>query len=204
MGSISGAAGERTVPELRERLLSALSHEVAYRERAIPESAREAAVLMLWTPDESLLLTVRTDTVETHKGQIAFPGGMRDEGDGDAIATALREAREEVGVEPGGIEILGALPPLGTVTGFRVTPVIGFWKGSGVRPEIRPNSAEIAESFWVSLSELQAPGVHWREHIERGAFRYPIEVYQVRQYRIWGATGAMIRNLMERMEMSGC
>lgn len=165
-------------------------------------NAKKAAVLILIKPlngdDFSIVLTKRTDRVDTHQGQIAFPGGMMDEGDqNDPIRTALREAEEEMGIPSVEVEILGTLPELLTVTQFQVTPVVGLWKGSKDF-NFRPAEEEVATWFWAQYSELER--VYQTEEIEWTGKKVPIHVFQVGPFRIWGATGSMLRNLLDRLK----
>ncbi len=196
-----------SVAALRRILGEALSLELPYPERPPRPGGKPAAVLALFGEHEgepALLLTRRTETVDTHKGQMAFPGGKAEPheigmGDG-AVRTALRETDEEVGIPASRIEVVGELPGLWTVTGFWVTPVVGFLRGPAHEVEIRVQAMEIAETLWIPLARLLAPGTYARELMKVGAVNYPIHVFQVDQYRIWGATGAMIKNLLDRIE----
>jgi 8-oxo-dGTP pyrophosphatase MutT (NUDIX family) len=193
--------------ELRDQLLAAvrLDHpfERGRETRAgRPGSDVAAAVCVLLTreADPCVLLTVRTDRVETHKGQIAFPGGARDEGDADAVVTALRETEEEMGIPRAQVQVVGRLPDLRTSTGFRVTPVVGILPGPAREQALLPNPEEIAAHFWAPLSVLRQPSTYRRESIRLGAVSYPIHVYQVGAHRVWGVTGAILKNLLDRLE----
>jgi 8-oxo-dGTP pyrophosphatase MutT (NUDIX family) len=142
-----------------------------------------------------VLLTQRTDHLHDHAGQISFPGGRVDEGDRDAVHTALREANEEIGLPAAAVEIIGALPEYVTATGYAVTPVIGLIE----RPfDLALDPFEVAEAFEVPLSFLMDPANHQRRRIDfDGAPRtfYAMPWTQSRRrYFIWGATAAMLRN----------
>ena len=156
-----------------------------------------AAVLIPLFPENnelSVLLTVRTHEVETHKGQISFPGGLRDATDRDAVHTALRETEEELGISPNGIEVLGMLDDLSTPTGFIITPFVGHLPN---RPRLRLNASEVAETFSVPLSFfLEDKNARW-EMRERNGFQMKVWFYQYGKYLIWGATAAIIRNLLK-------
>jgi 8-oxo-dGTP pyrophosphatase MutT (NUDIX family) len=150
--------------------------------------------LLLKAGAVDLLLTRRTEDVETHKGQIAFPGGMVDHGDENRRHTALRETEEELGIAPAHVEVLGMLDDLLTPTGFLITPVVGI---VGPLPRMKPNPREVAEVFTVPLLFFSDPENGRRERRstplgERDVWFY---VYQGRV--IWGATAAMIRNLCD-------
>lgn len=190
------------------RIVRALALEHPYRwvrernEILIPLHARwtPAAVLVLLAdPGPSVLVTRRTESVDTHKGQMAFPGGVREEGETDAQA-ALRETYEELGIAPEAIEILGELPPLRTPTGFDVTPVVGRLRAPHTAIPLTPSPAEIAGAYWIALSDLAAEGVYRVEELERGSQRFSVDVYELHGHRIWGATGAMLRGFLERLD----
>ena len=154
---------------------------------------RPAGVLAAITkaPDGlRLILTKRSSRLKHHPGQIAFPGGKQDETDVDVTAAAVREAQEEIGLPPQHVEILGYLPTHETVTGFNVTPVIGYVE----RPfQIIPEPDEVAEVFSVPLghvldaSSFVIESRRWRGQ-RRSYFAVPYGPYY-----IWGATARMLR-----------
>jgi len=166
--------------------------------------AAEAAVLVpLVVRDDGLhvLLTRRTEHLRDHAGQISFPGGRSEPEDADAAATALREAEEEVGLPRAQVDVLGQLPPYVTVTGFVVTPVVAL-----VQPPtlLAVDSFEVAEAFEVPLQFLMTPAHHQRHVFSfEGGERQFLSMPWVtagsdgtrREYFIWGATAAMLRNL---------
>ena len=118
---------------------------------------RAAGVLVPFIAREGqlrVILTMRSSALEHHPGQIAFPGGKQDEGDADITATALREADEEIGLVPQNVEVFGMLPVHETVTGFRVTPVLGRVKAAFVP---RVEAGEVAEVFEVPFAHLADP-----------------------------------------------
>jgi 8-oxo-dGTP pyrophosphatase MutT (NUDIX family) len=159
--------------------------------------AAAAVLIPLVERDElSVLLTLRTTGLSSHSGQVAFPGGKVDASDPDAVATALREAREEVGLEPQFVDVVGCLPIYTTGSAFVVTPVVGL-----VRPgfAIAPNPHEVADVFEVPLRYLMDPANH-RHHVmdwEGEQRRWLSMPYQdgTTQRFIWGATAGMLRNL---------
>jgi 8-oxo-dGTP pyrophosphatase MutT (NUDIX family) len=159
-----------------------------------------AAVLIAVTdrPNPGVILTVRREDMRTHAGQVAFPGGRVDSGE-DPIAAALREAREEILLEPALVEIAGSIEPYRTVTGYVVTPVIGV-----VPPDLdlTPHEREVAYLFEVPLAFLLDPGNQRRQcALFQGIERHYYEIVW-NERRIWGATAAMIVNLSRRLQWS--
>ena len=149
----------------------------------------------------TVLLTQRTAHLSNHSGQIAFPGGRQDEQDADAVAAALREAEEEVGLHHRHVSVLGQLPLYVTGTGFKVTPVVAL-----IDPEmqLQANPDEVAEVFEVSLLFLMNPSHHRRhavvwEGVRREWFSMP---YQdgATQRMIWGATAGILRNFYQFLQ----
>lgn len=164
-------------------------------------SDRQVAVASVLIPivlreQPTVLLTERTTHLSTHSGQIAFPGGKRDDTDVDAVDTALREAEEEIGLERRFVDVVGQLPTFTTGTRFIITPVIAF-----VDPAARLslNAHEVAEAFEVPLQFLMTPAYH-RHHalvfdgVKREWLSMPYMDGSTERF-IWGATAAMLRNL---------
>jgi 8-oxo-dGTP pyrophosphatase MutT (NUDIX family) len=149
-------------------------------------------------PNPAVILTLRTDSMRRHAGQVSFPGGRIDPEDSDPVDAALREAEEEIGLRRDQVEVVATADSYRTVTGYHVTPVIGV-----VPPglSLTPQPSEVAAIFEVPLDHLLDP-VHHRIRTTQwqGDSRTYYEIcWQDR--RIWGATAAMIVNLSRRIEL---
>lgn len=203
-----------SLADLRRRLVDRLDHVDGWSpdgaagrsdfdlnpEAVRPErSLRAAAVLVpvIARPGgATVLLTRRADTLASHTGQIAFPGGRLDPGE-TAIEAALREAREEVDLDPAAVEVLGIGEGYETVTGFMVTPVVGWLSEP---PITRPAPDEVAEAFEVPWDFLMDPLNHRRDFYdpESGPRRWFWAMPYEERY-IWGATAAIVRSLRARL-----
>lgn len=163
-------------------------------------SAIPAAVLVAVVdrPEPTVILTLRTDTVRRHAGQVSFPGGRIDPGDDGPVGAALREAEEEIGLPRSAVDVVGVADAYRTITGYQVTPVIGV-----VPPDLplTPQPSEVADIFEAPLHHLLDQR-HQRLRIVdwRGAERTYYEI-EWRGSRIWGATAAMLVNLSRRLEL---
>jgi 8-oxo-dGTP pyrophosphatase MutT (NUDIX family) len=141
-----------------------------------------------------LLFTRRTERVEHHKGQISFPGGRRDPTDPDLLATALREAEEEMGIRRKDVQILGELDDICTITDFCVAPFVGLIP---YPYPFQVNPHEIEEVLEVPLSTL-LDKAHFREEIrQKDGQPYPAFFYEYKHHTIWGATARILKQLLE-------
>jgi 8-oxo-dGTP pyrophosphatase MutT (NUDIX family) len=140
----------------------------------------------------AVLLTQRTEHLRDHAGQISFPGGRIEAEDASVAAAALREAQEEIGLDPAGVEVLGALAAYETVTGFRIHPVIGW-----IEPplDLMPDPFEVAEVFEVPLAFVLDTANHCRQSYRRGAMTRTYYVLPYQGRFIWGATAGILVNL---------
>ncbi len=160
--------------------------------------SREAAVLMpVFERDgePNFLLTRRTEGVETHKGQISFPGGMREPGE-DLETTALRETFEEVGIEPSRVELLGRFHDFVAITEFRVAPFVGFIEGTIAT---RPQTSEVAEILTVPFGVFLDPSRLRVEKMERSGVMRDVYFYSYGNHEIWGLTARIIKEFLEEL-----
>ena len=158
----------------------------------------EAAVLvpLFGHPQQpGLVFTERRHDLRRHAGEISFPGGTRDHPEEALLVTALREAEEEIGLAPAEVEVIGALPPIGTfVTGYKVHPFVGLIG----RRSFEPNPDEVAAVLEFTLAQLRA-GFAMRRLVRRGVpIRTP--TYVVGDHLIWGATARILGELLKRLD----
>ena len=161
-------------------------------QRKLTSNLLAAAVLIpIISREESLsvLLTERSPDLKHHAGQISFPGGRMDPQDRDIRATALREAQEEVGIDPAHVEIVGYLDPNPTVTGYAVTPVVALVE---LRQELIIDPLEVKAAFEVPLPFLLDEGNEELSELEFAGVTVPIAEFNYGHYRIWGATAGML------------
>jgi 8-oxo-dGTP pyrophosphatase MutT (NUDIX family) len=156
---------------------------------------KDAAVLVPLHGDPlTAVFTERRADLRRHAGEISFPGGRQDEPDEDLRTTALREAEEEIGLPASEVELVGALPPVGTfVTGYRIHPFVGRIK----RRVWTPQEAEVAQVLEFALRELVAG--HEMKRLVRKGVPIKTPTYTVDRHLIWGATGRIVQSLLERL-----
>lgn len=160
----------------------------------------DAAVLVgLVRRDDGVrvLLTRRTDGLRHHAGQVSFPGGRIEPDDADAVAAALREVFEEIGVPHAQLAPVGLLDPLVTITGFRVVPVVAWVDPAYVAV---PDPGEVAEVFEVPLAFLMDPAQLGAHSIEHGGRTRRVLEFRHRPQRIWGVSASILLNLRQRLE----
>jgi 8-oxo-dGTP pyrophosphatase MutT (NUDIX family) len=182
--------------DLSERLLTA--------EEALAMETRgrtDAAVLLPlfgWPDEPGLIFTERRADLRSHAGEISFPGGRQDEGDADFAATALREAEEEIGLDPATVELSGALSPTTTfATGYRIYAFVGQIPDPA-ELDLRPSPDEVETVLAYSLEVLRG-GYAMRRLVRRGV---PIHTptYEVEGQMIWGATARILGDLLDRLD----
>ena len=156
-----------------------------------------AIVVEPGAPERIIFIERRAD-LRNHPGQVAFPGGRGDADDIDATATALREAREELGILSDTISVLGLLDDVPTPSGFVITPVVGIVRGPIA---LVPAPEEVASVFLASIDELRAPGAHRENGVrEFLGVSYTMHEYHWERWRIWGATARILHQLLSLLD----
>jgi 8-oxo-dGTP pyrophosphatase MutT (NUDIX family) len=171
---------------------------MTFEPRELPGHRAAAVLVPLVVRDGEphMVFTLRSASLRGHAGQVSFPGGAVDATDADRIATAIREADEEIGVEPGCVEVFGLLDEIPTPSGFLITPVLAAL----IPPPAayRPNPAEVAEVFECSIARLSDPTVYEEQgEVERWGRRYRLCAYKPDGRNIWGATARMVAMVLE-------
>jgi len=187
------AESSRSSSDLRSLLL-----DPEEAERLDAHGGTDAAVLVPmhgWPDNPGLVFTERRSDLNRHAGEISFPGGRRDEGE-ELIDTALREAEEEIGLSPENVEVVGALPPIGTfVTNYKVHPFVGL-----IDEDMRfePNPTEVESVLVASLDDLAA--VYEKRRLVRRGVPIKTDTYLVADKLIWGATARILAELFHRLD----
>jgi 8-oxo-dGTP pyrophosphatase MutT (NUDIX family) len=189
------AESSRSSSDLRSLLL-----DPEEAERLDAHGHTEAAVLVPmhgWPDNPGLVFTERRSDLKRHAGEISFPGGRRDEGE-ELLDTALREADEEIGLSRDNVEVVGALPPIGTfVTNYKVHPFVGLID-EGMRFE--PNPTEVESVLVASLDDLQA--AYEKRRLVRRGVPIKTDTYVIADNLIWGATARILADLFRHLEGS--
>src|SRR5215471_20761036 len=164
--------------------------------------ARKAAVLVGlfdYAGETHLAFIRRAATLRSHSGEIAFPGGAVDPGDDSVVMTALREAREEIGLDPARVEVLGVLPPgFTSVSNFVIIPVVAFLpQGLGA---LHLQETEVTELILASLHGLADPAIFRTEQWTRSGMTHSVYFFEYGPYTIWGATARMLNALRQMLD----
>jgi 8-oxo-dGTP pyrophosphatase MutT (NUDIX family) len=192
-------------PERRRLSLTEVRHRLASLPAGgdaplVDGSVPSAVLLPLFEDDDEahVILTKRPDTMPSHRGEMAFPGGKFEASvDVDLRATALREALEEIGLDPEGVEIVSRLDGIATyATRFTIAPFVGFLDE---RPELRPNPLEVVRVLEVPLSELMADGVFREEQWDANRPDFVVQFFELEDETVWGATARILTNLLAHL-----
>ena len=162
-----------------------------------PKKTAAVLVALLDLPEPELVLTRRAEHLPQHPGQVSFPGGAAEESDSSAVQTALREAYEEIGLPAEVTTPIGFLDRLDTISDYRVLPVVAM-----VKPPVRwiLDEREVAEVFTVPLSIALDDSLYETRYFERDGNQYTLWSLKYKRFNIWGATAAIIMNLIVRMQ----
>lgn len=191
------------VAALRQRLgsLAQAEHMVDALLTIQPQARRAAVLVPLFAHEgqPSLAFIRRSQALRAHSGEIAFPGGGVEPLDSSPVATALREAQEEIGLDPAQVEVSGLLPPLFTsVSNYLITPVVAFLpRGLGT---LHLQESEVTEVIVASLTGLAEPAISHAEEWVRDGHPHTVYFYDYGPYRIWGATARMVKTLLDLLE----
>lgn len=195
------AACRAPLPGADAHRLLAPQPRPGWRPGEVPDHATPAAALVLLYPVDDaphVLLTVRAGRLGKHAGQVSFPGGLVDAGESIAEA-ALREAFEEVGLDPAAVRVVGALSPLYvTVSNFAIHPVAGIAEAT---PRLRPSAAEVARLLPAPLAALADPANLRRGTRRRGDLPCDVPYFEVRNERVWGATAMVLAELLAMLDL---
>ena len=183
---------------------SAAPKPIAHPDKEVNRTAKEsrralrkAAVLLPVTrhhpnKESSLVLTVRSENLKSHAGQISLPGGTKEDHDKDAVATALRESEEEIGLLPQHVEIIGQLGDLALPSGFYITPIVGIIESN---LSLTPSPVEVADIFQVPLELILNVTAYTQSTMNFNHRAHVILELKFEDYRIWGATAAILYHL---------
>lgn len=190
----------------RERLAALNERKPqTFPESALPgEYSRAAVLLLFWPgPDDAVevVFTKRTETVSSHRGQVSFPGGVFHSGDKNMAVTALRETREELGIDPCSITIMGRLDDAWSIASHHVVPYVGWTDRA---PEITANADEVAEVFTADVRELLRPEVNTTRTIEFNGKPRTTHAFNWDGGYVWGLTADMLREFLNWLDDKPC
>jgi 8-oxo-dGTP pyrophosphatase MutT (NUDIX family) len=192
--------GSATTSELEQQLRAAFDdHEPALV--TMPEARAAAVLVPIYPgPEPTLIFTVRSESLSRHRGQISFPGGTIDDTDASPEEAAIREAHEEIGLDPASVRVVGRLDDTPTfVSGYVVSPVVAFVAG---RPELTPNPAEVANVLEIPLEDL-VDDIRREPGFSEAGRSYPTEAWVWNGHVIWGVTARLLRVLLMRLSAAG-
>lgn len=182
--------------DFRDRIRQRLGQHVPARIQA-PDRIPAAVLIPFFEKNEELhlLFTKRTDQLQHHRGEICFPGGVKEPGDEDLLRTALRELEEEISVPSSSVEVLGSLDELKTVvTNFVVVPYVGFL---GTDTRFDPNKNEVEELLEIPFQHFQNPSIFHEERRMVDQQLYSVYYYRWQNHTIWGVTGRILKSLLD-------
>jgi 8-oxo-dGTP pyrophosphatase MutT (NUDIX family) len=176
------------------------SHQ-CFPPEALPSDHRLAAVLLLFWPDEAdgvrVVFTRRPQAMPSHPGQVSFPGGKQDPGDRSLMETALREAREELGIDPATVRVMGRLDDAWSFAGHHVIPVVGW---TGQQPDFRPDPREVEEVIIADVATLMRPEIVCQHRVEKDGIARVTQAYRWDGGYVWGLTADILLELLLWLE----
>jgi len=180
--------------------LSPLAESSHNYKHAAPLKSAAVLIGLVDSPTSNLglqvLLTKRASHLRHHPSQISFPGGKAEPEDGSMISTALREAYEETGLSPDSVTVIGQLPTYEVISGYLITPIIAI---INTQPLYQQDENEVAEIFQVPLQHLLQSNNHTSFNVLRNGQQLNIHFFPYKHYNIWGATAAMLKDLIEHV-----
>ncbi len=197
--------GATSIPPLLRALEAILARRAEHYVAHLPRARRRAAAVLVLFYEKGgelhLVFFMRTEQVRTHKGQVAFPGGSADPGDANLLETALREAHEEVGIDPAKVIVLGEMRTFDTfVSNFTVTPFVGFYPVPD--PVFVPVDYEVQELKEVPLAKLRDRANRHVGKVPGFNVPFPLPYYEIDGTVIWGASGGVVEELLAALDES--
>lgn len=181
--------------------LKILAKSSCHYRHHLPLKTAAVLIVLIDNPESDtglqVLLTKRAKHLKHHPAQISFPGGKVEPQDKNLIATALRESYEEIGLAPDSVSIIGQLPSYQVISGFQVTPIIAIVDAS---QSLQKNDNEVAEILQVPLAHFLQKSNHYYIRVLRGGSRHKIHFFPYKHHNIWGATAAMLKDLIEHVK----
>jgi 8-oxo-dGTP pyrophosphatase MutT (NUDIX family) len=180
--------------DLKEKIRKALNEHRRVPMGSGPVPSAVLLPVLIKNGECHILFTKRTQNLNHHRGEISFPGGVRQEEDADALQTALRETREEIGICPADVEVLGMLDDFYSIHNYLITPFVGM-----IPPDYhyRINSDEIEKIIEVPISHLLDPGIFRVEDWSWKGRTHPVCFYEYGKDEIWGVTGAILKQFLD-------
>lgn len=196
--TVARRADEPFAEWFRRRLSAVVEEDSSGIDRGLAPEFKDAGVLApFWREGDGvrLALTLRTAHLSSHKGQISFPGGRRDEGE-SLLDAALRETEEELGIPRSAVEVLGGIDDAWSIQGYFVSPYIGWLAG---RPAFVPSADEVERVIVADVEKLMRPSVYRRHRMRHGSGTFYVHYFDYEGDVIWGLTGGILNRLFRQI-----